>query len=294
MYESAYTALQNGQRTWIKANFHTHAGICALGHCGILPLGDVIEAYKEAGFKALAITNHDRHISVEKEYEGICVIDGVEYSADPHMLLIGVRDFFDLPRREAIDSTAAAGGFTILCHPNWQYKGYFPDELLDSLDGYAGIEIANAVVNRLSGSGLALDAWDYILSRGKRKWGFGNDDFHLFHDAGRVYNMIYAKSGSFEDIKEAVTEGCFYVSSGVALKEFSLEGDELFVKAGYFRETYINSFEYKLTGAGGRVLCKSEGETLRCKLSGEAYARLEVTSECGAKMYLQPVFKIEN
>jgi len=290
MYKSAYEAFKNGNGSWFRANFHTHTGVCIEGKCGILPLDGVVDAYKQAGCNVLAISNHDRYIQRDKTYEGISLLDAVEYSASPHMLLIGVNEYHNVPHREAIETALAAGGFVILCHPNWQHKEYFPNNLIDSLDGYAGIEIFNAVVNRLPGSGLALDTWDHILSHGKRVWGFGNDDFHHYGDTCRVYNMIYAKSGSYPDIKEAVTGGCFYVSTGVALKEYAVDNDGIFVKAGYFRDSYINNFEYKFSGPGGKILFKTEGESAKFKPDGESYVRVEVTSEYGAKMYLQPAF----
>jgi len=291
MYKSTYEALKEGQGTWLKTNFHTHAGICIEGQCGIHPLDDVVEAYKKAGCKVLAISNHNRYIPQAKEYDNISILDAVEYSANPHMLLIGVREFHDVPHQEAIDRAVAAGGFVILCHPNWQYNGYFPNSLIDSLKGYTGIEIFNGECWNDKGSGLALDTWDHVLSQGKRTWGFGNDDFHYYHHTNLAYNMIYAKSGRYEDIKEAVSNGCFYVSTGVALKEYALEGEELFVKGGYFQETYVNCFEYKFTGVQGRVLYKTEGDSARFRIpDGEPYVRVEVTADYGAKMYLQPVF----
>ena len=293
MYKSTYEALKTGQGTWLKSNFHTHTGVCEPGKCGILPLDDVVDAYNKAGCNVLAISNHDRYILREKQYGNISIIDAVEYSTNPHMLLIGVNEFHDLPHQEAIDKAVTSGGFVILCHPNWQRREYFPNKLIDTLTGFTGLEIVNGVVHSLPGSGLALDTWDYILSQGRKVWGFGNDDFHLYNNIDRVYNMIYAKSSSYEDIKEAVINGCFYVSSGVALKEYSLEDNALFVKAGYLKETYINNFEYKITGADGRVLLKTEAEDLRFKIpASEPYVRIEVTADYGAKMYLQPVFRI--
>ena len=190
MFKSSYEALKTGNGNWYKANFHTHAGVCEPGVCGILPLDDVIDAYKNAGCNVLAISNHNRYIPRNKHYDDISIIDAVEYSHNPHMLLVGINEFYDLPHQEAIDKTVEAGGFVILCHPNWQYREYFPNKLIDELSGYTGIEISNAVVHRLNGSGLALDTWDYILTKNKKVWGFGNDDFHYFHDTGRVYNMI--------------------------------------------------------------------------------------------------------
>ena len=79
------------------------------------------------------------------------------------------------------------------------------------------------------------------------------------------------------------------------MKEYSLEEDELFIKVGYFVPTYINNFEYKITGTEGRVLLKTEAESVRFKIPrDELYVRVEVTADYGAKMYLQPVFRVQD
>jgi len=51
-----------------------------------------------------------------------------------------------------------------------------------ALKGYTGIEIFDSVIYRLNGSGLATDAWDFLLSQGKLVWKFGDDDFHRWYD----------------------------------------------------------------------------------------------------------------
>lgn len=60
-------------RTALKINFHTHAGVCVPGDCGELPMDDVVEAYRRAGYQALAISNHNRYVA-HRNYEGIAVL----------------------------------------------------------------------------------------------------------------------------------------------------------------------------------------------------------------------------
>lgn len=293
MYENPYGILQQEEGRWIKTNFHTHAGICEKGNCGELPANQVIEAYRRAGYGALALSNHNIYIGKQPVTEGIEILDAVEYSKHPHMLQIGVGDYWDTTHQQAIENTVAAGGFVILCHPNWQHKEYWKWADIDALQGYTGIEILNPVIYTLKGSGLALDTWDYLLSQGKRVWGFGDDDFHQWRDIERAYNVIYTKSASYEDIKEAVQRGSFYVSSGVALKEISFDGQTLSVTACGFTESYITQFDYRFIGQSGRVLAESHGESATYRLDGsEPYLRVEVTGEQGAKMFLQPIMKL--
>ncbi|HOJ12166.1 MAG TPA: hypothetical protein PK733_16465, partial [Clostridiales bacterium] len=256
-----------------------------------LPMNEVIEAYKKAKYGALAISNHNKYIPQENEYSGINILDAVEYSKHPHMLQIGVRDYEDISHQDAIDHTVDKGGFVILCHPNWINKGYWDWDKLGQLDKYTGIEILNPVIYTLKGSGLALDTWDYLLSKGKKVFGFGNDDFHQWRDLERSYNVIYAKSNSFQDIKEAVQKGCFYVSDGVALSDFAFDGKTVTVKAGLFVETYVEEYEYKFIGLNGIELYKCQGKSASFDIDiNEPYVRIEATAEHGAKMYLQPLF----
>lgn len=291
MRRNPYKHFQDEDRTAVKVNFHTHAGVCVPGDCGELPMDDVVEAYRRAGYQALAVSNHNRYVE-HREYEGISVLDAVEYSARPHMLLVGTRWYHDVPHQEAIDRALEEGAFVILNHPNWIEHAYWPLEMMDTLTGYCGIEILNPVIYRLKGSGLALDAWDHLLSGGRLVWGFGNDDFHLWHDIQRAYNIVCARSNSFEDIKAAVQEGCFYVSDGVALKHLSLGENSLEVEAGFFVDSYVKDFDYCLIGSGGRILDRAHGQRVMLRFDPEEpYIRLQARAENGANLFLQPMMR---
>lgn len=291
MYYNPYESVKTQDYNWVKTNFHTHAGVCIKGDCGELPMDEVIEAYKKAKYNALAISNHNRYIPLEKEYADISILDAVEYSKHPHMLQIGVREYEDIPHQEAICHTNEKGGLVILCHPNWMNKGYWDWNELKKIEGYVGIEILNPVIYTLKGSGLALDTWDYLLSMGKKVYGFGNDDFHQWRDLERSFNMIYARSNSFNDIKDAVQKGCFYVSNGVALSDFTFDGKTITVEASLFVKTYIEEYQYRFIGINGAELYKCQGKFASYSIDqDEPYIRVEVTAEHGAKMFLQPLF----
>lgn len=289
MLTNPYESLHDAGRRWIKTNFHTHAGVGIAGDCGELPLDDVVRAYAKAKYGALAISNHNRYLARDKTYDNISVLDAVEYSAHPHMLLVGASRYHDVPHREAVRLAQEEGAFVILCHPNWMRPQYWPWADMLALSGYTGIEVLNPVIYTLKGSGLALDAWDYLLSHGKLVYGFGNDDFHQWRDIERAFNMICAKSGSFEDIREAVETGCFYVSSGVALKDLRVEGNRIEVAAGFMAESYVHTFHYRLVGSGGAPLASHMGDSAVFDVpEDEPYVRVEVRAENGAMMLLQP------
>ncbi len=296
MYRFPYADITDPKYDCKRVNFHTHAGVCQPGKCGIHSMKAVADAYMYARYDALAFSNHDMYLPMEPDMDGILPLDAVEYSGTPHMLQVGVKEYRDLPHQEAMDFTREQGGFTILCHPNWGIPGYRDDAYLAKLEqwqGYTGIEIINPVIYRLVGSGLALDVWDHLLSQGRLLYGFGNDDFHLWHDMARAWNMIYASETSFAAIKEAVEAGRFYVSTGLTLKHCGLDGDTLSVTAGWYTENVSKQFCYKFTGFQGRLLAEFDAETAVFRIpEGEAYVRVEVTGENGAKLFLQPIVRV--
>lgn len=291
MYVNPYQNALIGVDHGLKANFHTHAGT-GKGTCGHHEIDDVLEAYEDAGYQVLTISNHDLLTDMNQygeEYD-IVLINGYEYSMEPHMLCIGCDELCTGTHQEAIDSCVEQGGFVILCHPNWIRKEYWPWKDIDNIRGFTGLEIYNHLIYRLEGSGLAVDTWDYILSKGRLAWGFGNDDFHRWQDLGRVWNIILSPSHSKSDIISSIKSGSFYVSTGLLLSEFEFENNILKVSA-CFRNTYIKEYKYRFIGQDGRVLDTQTGESGVYKLNGnEKYVRVEAIGENGAMLWTQPVY----
>ena len=288
-YCNPYDSLKDGQ--WLKTNFHTHAGTGE--GCGKHPLDMVLGLYRELKYGALCISNHDFCTDVSSlSDEQLYVMPGVEYSRDRHMLTVGVnKSFHELSHQDAIDATIKQGGFTIICHPNWIVKEYWPHKNLEELQGFAGIEVMNTLIYRLYGSGRATDTWDYLLSHGKLIFGFGDDDFHAPFDAGRSYTDIYAKTKDFAGIKDAVDNGRFTASTGLSLEYLDVTADNtIIVKAKFPTHTYINTFSYKFITENGEA-AESYGETGVYKANGENYIRVEAIAENGAMLFTQPVYK---
>jgi len=291
MYHNPYAALDGG--TWTKTNFHTHAGTGA-GTCGRHSIEEVTGWYRELKYGALCISNHDLFTDTSAyDTDEMFMFPGVEYSQGEHMLTIGVNEtFHELPHQQALDATRAQGGFTILCHPNWIRKEYWPWAKIDALTGYAGLEVINTLIYRLSGSGLATDTWDYLLRQGKLAYGFGDDDFHAPFDAGRGYTDIYLHSRGYAALKAAVDVGRFTASTGVRLEYLELDGDMVRVKAKFTRETYVREFRYRFVTENG-LASEQVGETAAFTLSGERYVRVEAVAENGAMLFTQPVYREE-
>lgn len=288
-YVNPYEDLTNGY--WVKVNFHAHAGT-GEGTCGSYTIDFVRKMYKELGYGALCISNHDLYTdSSSYDDEEMFMVQGVEYSQDEHMLTIGVnKSFHELPHQGAIDETAKMNGFTILCHPNWIKKEYWPWKKIDKLSGFKGLEIMNMLIYRLSGSGRSTDTWDYLLKQGKLVFGFGNDDFHLPFDAGRSFTHIYVNGSGYEEMKKAVDKGRFTASTGLALESLELHGSILKVGVKFLKQTYIDTFRYCFISENGLIL-ESYGKTAEYKITDENYIRIEAIAENGAMLFTQPVYK---
>lgn len=290
MYINPYTHIHTGEGQWLRSNFHIHAGT-GKDTCGALGIDEVIEFYKMAGYGVLTISNHDLFSDV-KEYEqkhDIILINGFEYSQDKHMLCIGGDKLITDTHQNAIDACNDQGGFVVLCHPNWTHKEYWPWKDIDRLHGYLGIEIMNAVIFRMGGSGLATDTWDHLLSQGKLVWGFGSDDFHRWFDIAKAWNMIYARP-SAKDVLQSIHAGGFYVSTGLYLKEFILEDAVIKITASAIH-SYVPTYKYIFTGKDGKILKEQQDEHGEYVIdTSEPYVRVQVISEHGAMLWTQPVY----
>jgi len=291
MFTNPYQNLPSSGR-WIKAAFHTHAGT-GPGTCGKTPIADVVAAYRALGYGALCISNHDLFTDTSAlTDEKLLMVPGVEYSADPHILTIGVeRSLHALPHQEAVLETNRLGGFAILCHPNWIRREYWTLEQMETLHGYAGIEVANMSVctSNDAGSDMALDAWDYLLRRGKRVYGFACDDLHSLPDANRGFTMLYVVEPGFAGIRDAVARGAFVASTGLGLESLVVENGVLRVRARYLNANHVRDFTYRFVTENGLVKTHF-GETAEFPLNNEKYVRVEAIGENGAMLFTQPVF----
>jgi hypothetical protein len=284
------TNFTNGQ--WLKANFHTHAGT-GRDTCGAYDISDVLLLYKEAGYNILAISNHDIFTNVEsyQEMHDLVLLNGFEYSNDPHLLCLNCRSLITGTHQEVVHECREQGGFSVLCHPNWQNKKYWPWEDIDQLKEYTGIEIYNGVIFHLSGSGLATDTWDYLLSQGKLVWGFGNDDFHRWMHLNRAWNVIFSRSRQLKDIQDSILYGKFYVSTGLILNDFVFTDHHLIISASA-KNSYDNNNLYRFIGKNGQILDEHKGDHGEYYLSGvELYIRVQIISEHGAMLWTQPIYQ---
>jgi len=222
-----YGNLQGGE--WLRGNLHTHT----TASDGARPVQETINEYAARGYGFLMISDHDTVMSAEEyaalDKRGLALILGREISkGGPHVLHVhaDVRVDSLAPRQSTLDRIAAGRGFAIVCHPNWEQDfDHCPLEQMIAWTGYAGMEIYNGTIGRLDGSPYATDKWDMLLTRGRRVWGFANDDCHLAgDDLGLGWNVAYVTQRTPDGVVAALAAGRFYASTGVTITRIDVSG----------------------------------------------------------------------
>ncbi|MDZ7262238.1 MAG: hypothetical protein ONB05_09065 [candidate division KSB1 bacterium] len=264
-----YSNPYRGKGNWYKVNLHAH---CAEhSGCAAIPLKTLIAEYVRHGYDFLAITDHDSFTVVPPELHPreMVLLSGFEYSSNPHMLCLGVRGVILSEHQKTIDTVKAQGGIVILSHPNWEMPPHWSREQMLQLTGFCGLEIFNGVIDRLVGDSLAVKEWDYLLSRGKRCWGFGADDSHELFDIGRVWIKVRAEKGEISYLFQALKEGNFYVSTGLDFRELSLIENKIHIETD--EET-----AFRFVGPEGKILKYHLGHLAEYWIEGwEDYVRVE-------------------
>ena len=194
--------------------------------------------YKEAGFDAIAITDHWVY-GEEQELSGLKIFSGCEYNMGAsdtavdvmHIVGFGMDYKPELKkeensRQEVIDAINAAGGMAVLAHPAWSLN--IPEHA-EALSGFGATEIYNSVsdVNQSSRpySGYFVDI---LANRGTVYPLIATDDTHYYNGDDETKSWIMVKSESLDKnhIIKAIKEQEFYATQGPEL-HVRREGDKL-------------------------------------------------------------------
>jgi len=280
---------------WLRGSFHNHTN----NSDGWFPLETVYKMY--GGYDFLGISDHDKIT----KHEGKCDIptrfDAIEVSSrQTHMLLVqpplslmdGYSNEFTIENYQRhVDKTVDNGGFAVLVHPNRYFSNYWNLEDMLKMQRYLGVEVWNGDGN--PEYDIAFDKWDAVLSAGRRVWGFGNDDSHVYGQEKRAWNMVLAKENSRSAILEAIREGSFYVSTGYGFDAIRLEGHAIVAD---LRSNERLDAMYKYVtwfGKDGKVLQETSGAIrearYECK-GDEGYVRIAAYLEGGYAAFSQPLF----
>lgn len=289
----------DGTGEWLRGNLHAHT----VESDGVRSPAEVVADYDRRGYDFLAITDHDAFVDPadHREDASLCLLAGVEVSADgPHLLHVGAD--LDGPvdperdRRRVLDAIADAGGFAVLNHPNWGTDfAHWSRQWLAALDGYAGVEVYNGVVERLPGDADATDRWDRLLSGrdlgggDDPVWGFATDDAHVTADVGRGWTVAHAAERTPAAVVDALAAGRFYATTGVELREIAVDGGTIAVDAP-------DADRIRLVSDHGVVQQVVDGSGATFEVPADlvhgdehTYVRVECLGRGGRRAWLQPM-----
>ena len=198
---------------WKRANFHTHTKVEGLlNECAHTP-GEVHQALSDFGYDIITFSNHNA--LTEHPFDSTLQVNVYEHGYNLfkyHKLVFGCEDVhhFDhlvpiMPSQKQfqLDILSKSSDFITMNHP-LRTRGT-SKELMERLNGYELIE--------LDGIDTEQEYWDWALSAGHYSFALSNDDLHYpdrSHCIAVRCNFLCCSSGSYEDIKNTLLEGCSY------------------------------------------------------------------------------------
>lgn len=296
---------------WFKGNTHTHT----TNSDGDTPPEPVARWYKSHKYDFLVLSDHnvftDPKTLASLVDSTFLLIPGEEVTtafgaASVHINALDITRVIPAPTgaslletvQKTIDAIRAERAIPHINHPNFRWS--IDTTVLWRMKNDRLIEIHNGhpiVHNEGGGDSQGMeDAWDALLTRGKRIFGIAVDDAHNFQgefapdraNPGRGWVVVRTPSLNGRAIVEALDAGHFYASSGPVLAEVGVTPAALTLRIQ--RE---GDFKYttQFIGANGRLLATDKALTPRYTLRGdETYVRARVIDSSGRVAWVQPVF----
>jgi predicted metal-dependent phosphoesterase TrpH len=256
-------------RFW-RGNLHTHSNLSD----GALPLDRTVEAYKDAGYDFVQMSEHfiDRYrwpLADTRQFRSnsFTTLLGAELHAMAtsvgelwHIVAAGLPIDFEPPAPEETGPqlaarAAAAGAFIGIAHPAWSQ--------LSIEDGHA-LEAAHAVEVYNHGCFVEVDrgdGWyllDQLLRQGKRLTAFATDDAHFkSDDAFGGWVHVKAEALDPEALLAALKAGDYYSSQGPQIYELAIDGDELWIACSPVDAIAVVGHNSRSAGRYGRSISEA-------------------------------------
>ena len=222
----------------LKVNLHMHTNLSDGKQSPLLAL----QAYEDAGYDAVAITDHRTVTTVPDYRDDMLVLPGMEWDVNLnrggeviHLLGIGMAEGFSYERQREndaqrfADAVRKAGGLCFFCHPHWSMNRV---ETLLSMKGLSGAEIFNGV-SRPPYNLDRADATFYLdmaASEGCLIPTIATDDSHHY-GLEAFTGFIYLNAQKNRDsVMAALKAGNFLASQGPKIHSVSLEESQVRVE----------------------------------------------------------------
>lgn len=276
---------QGSKGIWLKGNLHTHVGEG-------MSLQDALDRYAELGYDFVCISDHMK--LTEARHSRVLTIPGVEWNSrtGEHMTVCSLQP--EIVRRclrnradqfKLLRALAKEPALVVLNHPNWREPPHYSREDLLARSSASGVEIYNGLIERSTGTALATEKWDFLLSSGRRLLGFGSDDAHRLDDIGNGWIVVRAAARTRQAVFDAIRRGRFYCSSGVTICEVRKRGTRIVVETKDADEIWA-------IGEGGMRLARARGRRMEFDSAGirTPYVRFVAYGRGAAMAWTQPFF----
>lgn len=289
-------------RFW-RGNLHSHS----TRSDGWRSPEQVCQAYHQAGYDFLAITDHFLSqygfpLTDTRPFrgDGFATLLGAELHAgrtefgEPwHILAVGLPpDFPPTAPEETAPQIAAramgAGAYVAVAHPQW-YSLTEADVL--SLGPVHAIEVFNGVSVDYNDR---ADSWymlDLMLARGRRYMACAADDCHFSptrNDFARGWVWVKSETLSPAAILAALKAGAYYSSTGPQIEDVQVyPGDRVVVHCSPAERVLFTGRTYHAVAIGGVGLCEAE---LSLKDFRSPYGRVVVRDAQGNHAWSNPIW----
>jgi histidinol phosphatase-like PHP family hydrolase len=297
-------------RFW-RGNLHTHSTLSDGG----LPPHQVIEAYKNAGYDFLQLSEHflerfEWPIADTRRWRSnnFTTLIGAEIHAPAtkvgelwHILAVGLPFDFPAPIADETGPELAArarahGAFVAIAHPAWSQLTIEDGRALEAAHA---VEIYNhgSAVENDRGDGFYL--MDQLLNEGRRLTAIATDDAHFSHgdyDAFGGFVEVKAESLEPEALLEALKAGNFYSSQGPRIYDLSVSRGEVSIACSPVQAiTLVSGTSRALTRVGRQITgatfdLTNIGENNRAKDAPATWGRVTIIDAGGRRAWTNPIW----
>ena len=272
-----------------KINLHTHTRRSD----GRVSAWVAARTYREAGYDAIAVTDHWK-VGMGEKLDRLPILPGCEYDcgldpADPyvyHILsLFHEKDPMvvkgeDTPQ-SCVNKILAAGGIPVLAHPAWSLND--PEKAIE-LRGVELTEIYNTVSGKHESNRPYSGSFvDLAACRGKLYGLLATDDTHYYDgDEATAAIMVKADSLAPADLKKAILAGDFYATTG---PEVHVEIREGRIEVLCSPASEINVFSNRVWARGHHIVGYEMTRASVALTPIDKFVRVEVTDKEGRTAY---------
>jgi hypothetical protein len=295
---------------WFRGVTHTHARTGESDSS----IPAVAKWYKDNGYAFLVITDHDTvifppELAVLADSSFLPIpgeeITGIGGDIDVEISGLNIRESVPALRDDSVPAALGRciaavrfrAGVPVVNHPNYQWRLGSMDlariadcRLFELTVGFPGVHNEGDSLH----PGME-QAWDSLLTAGKRLYGVASDDAHVFEkfspdlpNPGRGWVAVLARRLDADEIMRNLDQGLFYSSTGVEIEYLRVSARRIEIGIRPSGNAKIRS---EFIGSAGRILRSTEDNPAVYDLAGnEMYVRARIRSTDGACAWIQPVF----